>query len=129
MSLPNTPRSDAIELQVDYKKMNTFFADYTKNISKGGTFIKTGRPLQVGTQFLFKLAIPMLEEKVTLKGEVIWVRSADEAAGKSGPEGEPGMGIRFLYKDTAERRDFESSVEALMKESLGEHIFQHLLHR
>jgi type IV pilus assembly protein PilZ len=30
-----------IELKVDYKKMNSFFADYTKNISKGGTFIKT----------------------------------------------------------------------------------------
>ena len=30
-----------IELKVEYKKMNTFFSDYTKNISKGGTFIKT----------------------------------------------------------------------------------------
>src|SRR5690348_1888069 len=29
-----------IELKVEYKKLNSFFADYTKNISKGGTFIK-----------------------------------------------------------------------------------------
>ena len=29
----------AIELKVEYKRLNSFFADYTKNISKGGTFI------------------------------------------------------------------------------------------
>ena len=34
-----------IELEVDYKKLNSFFADYTKNISKGGTFIKTRKAL------------------------------------------------------------------------------------
>ena len=44
-----------IELKVEYRKLNTFFADYTKNICKGGTFIRTKRPLSVGTKFLFKL--------------------------------------------------------------------------
>src|SRR5512137_2613256 len=33
----------AVELQVAYEKLNAFFADYTKNISKGGTFIPTRR--------------------------------------------------------------------------------------
>ena len=47
-----------IELKVEYKRLNTFFADYTKNISRGGTFIKTARPLPIGTEFLFKLFIP-----------------------------------------------------------------------
>ena len=41
-----------IELKVDYKKLNSFFADYTKNISKGGTFIKTKKPLPIGTRLL-----------------------------------------------------------------------------
>ena len=49
------PARAPIELKVDYKKLNTFIADYTKNISKGGTFIKTDRPLKVGTEFVFKL--------------------------------------------------------------------------
>src|SRR5499427_590038 len=47
-----------IELKVEYKKLNTFFADYTKNISKGGTFIRTPRPLDVGTVFVFRLTVP-----------------------------------------------------------------------
>ena len=53
-----------IELRVEYKKMNTFFSDYTKNISKGGTFIKTDKPLKVGTEFLFQLSIPALSAAV-----------------------------------------------------------------
>ena len=61
-----------IRLRVDYERMNAFFADYTKNISKGGTFIKTARPLPVGTRFLFALAVPALSEPVTLDGEVTW---------------------------------------------------------
>jgi hypothetical protein len=40
-----------IELKVEYKRLNTFFYDYTKNISKGGTFIKTDKPLDIGTVF------------------------------------------------------------------------------
>ena len=42
-----------IALRVDYKRLNSFFADYTKNISRGGTFIRTDRPLQLGTEFVF----------------------------------------------------------------------------
>src|SRR5438874_12286520 len=82
-----------IRLRVDYERMNACFADYTKNISKGGTFIKTARPLPVGTRFLFALAVPALSEPVTLDGEVTWVLAAEEA--RAGEE--PGMGIRFLF--------------------------------
>ena len=59
-----------IELKVEYKRLNTFFADYTKNISRGGTFIKTARPLPIGTEFLFKLFIPGRAEPLTIHGEV-----------------------------------------------------------
>src|SRR3954470_14758169 len=91
-----------IELKVDYKKLNSFFADYTKNISKGGTFIKTKKPLPIGTRFLFKLTIPHREDAFELLGEVVW---------SSGEGEEPGMGIRFIYTDDSQRADFESVVE------------------
>src|ERR1041385_6980995 len=51
-----------IELKVEYKRLNTFFADYTKNISKGGTFIGTDKPLDIGTELVFALSIPPLRE-------------------------------------------------------------------
>ena len=52
-----------IELKVEYKRLNTFFADYTKNISKGGTFIRTDKPLDPGTEFVFALVIPLLQSR------------------------------------------------------------------
>lgn len=116
-----------IELKVEYKKMNTFFADYTKNISKGGTFIKTERPLPVGTAFLFRLVIPAISEPVEIKGTVIWINAEDERAH---PEIEDlGMGIRFIYNDESQRRDFEQMVEKMMRESLGDLLFNRLMGR
>ena len=116
-----------IELKVEYKKMNTFFADYTKNISKGGTFIKTDKPLPMGTEFLFRLIIPKIENPVEIRGEVIWI---NEEGNVARPEvKEMGMGIRFIYRDDGQRDGFESMVEGLMKGSLGEHLYRKLLNK
>jgi type IV pilus assembly protein PilZ len=114
-----------IRLRVDYERMNAFFADYTKNISKGGTFIKTSRPLPVGTRFLFALAVPALSEPVTLDGEVTWVMEAAQA--RAGEE--PGMGIRFVFASDEQRSEFESLVERMMEESLGRYVMEGLLQR
>jgi type IV pilus assembly protein PilZ len=109
-----------IELKVDYKKLNSFFADYTKNISKGGTFIKTKKPLPIGTRFLFKLTVPQREAPFELLGEVVWSKSDGE---------EPGMGIRFIYSGDRQRVDFESVVERLMSDSLGSDLTEKLLNK
>lgn len=114
-----------IELKVEYKKMNTFFADYTKNISKGGTFIKTEKPLAVGTEFLFRLSLPKMENPFELRGSVVWTNQLEE---KQRPEfDELGMGIRFVFSTEAEREGFEKQVEKLMVESLGPILFERLI--
>lgn len=109
-----------IELKVDYKKMNSFFADYTKNISKGGTFIKTKKPLAIGTRFLFKLTIPQRPDPFELLGEVVWSKGDGE---------EPGMGIRFIYSTEEQRALFEGVVEKLMADSLGPDLTRKLLNK
>ena len=115
-----------VRLRVDYERMNSFFSDYTRNISKGGTFIKTARPLPIGTRFLFALVVPALSEPVQLDGKVTWILPAEAAV----PRGEdPGMGIRFLFRDAQARRDFEELVERMMEESLGFDVAQGLLQR
>ncbi len=107
-----------IELKVDYKKLNSFFADYTKNISKGGTFIKTKKPLSIGTKFLFKLTVPQRAEPFELLGEVVWSKADGD---------EPGMGIRFIYNSDSQRAEFEAVVEKLMADSLGPALTEKLL--
>jgi type IV pilus assembly protein PilZ len=114
-----------IELKVEYKRLNTFFADYTKNISRGGTFIGTAKPLPIGTEFVFALDVPMMSEPLKLRGRVIWTTSTDDAT-KANPA---GMGIEFQYNDDAERNEKEGTVERLMSEELGEHLATKLLGR
>jgi type IV pilus assembly protein PilZ len=113
----------AITLRVDYKRMNTFFADYAKNISKGGTFIRTSKPLDIGTEFVFVLSIPGQTEHLQLRGEVMWTVEESQAN-----EDRPaGMGIRFRFAEEAERRQLEHFVGALMSEKLGGHVASKLL--
>ena len=115
----------AIELKVEYKRLNTFFADYTKNISKGGTFIRTDKPLDIGTEFVFALTIPQLSEPMRLRGRVIWTTLLEQATEDS----PAGMGIRFQYSNDQERRATEGIVEKLMTDELGEHLSTKLLGR
>jgi type IV pilus assembly protein PilZ len=112
-----------IELRVEYKRLNTFFADYTKNISRGGTFIATERPLDIGTEFIFALDLPTLSEPLRLRGRVMWTTAVDEAS-KANPA---GMGIEFQYVDAAERRSMEKIVEELAVAQLGTHLAKRLL--
>ena len=114
-----------IELKVEYKRLNTFFADYTKNISRGGTFIATQKPLPVGTEFVFALGIPAMSQPLRLQGKVIWTTLPDVAT-TANPA---GMGIEFQYSDEQERRDKEAAVERLLIDELGEHLATKLLGR
>lgn len=117
-----------IELEVSYKRLNAFFSDYTKNISKGGTFIKTDKPLEVGTEFLFKLHVPRLVEPLCIVGEVQWVRTQQDLdAGADADAAVPGMGIRFVYRDEAERTAVERQIEKIMVDSLGQRLYSRLM--
>src|SRR5690242_15009379 len=117
-----------IELRVEYKKLNTFFADYTKNICKGGTFIRTKKPLDVGTIFLFQLSVPTLAQPIEIRGEVKWIKRDGEPPPPGVPEDhEAGMGIRFIYDHPEERQAVEGTVERMMIDSLGPLLYNKLL--
>jgi Tfp pilus assembly protein PilZ len=73
---------------------------------------------------VFVLIIPKLAEPLRLNGEVVWTTDPSRAT-----EDEPaGMGIRFKYVDDQERKQTEDIVEELVKNELGDHISERLLH-
>jgi type IV pilus assembly protein PilZ len=121
--LRRSPRAP-LKLRIDYEQMNTFFADYTKNISKGGIFIKTPRPLEVGSRCQFSVSLPALADPILLEGEVAWILTVEEARKRGG---DAGMGIRFVFADETARRGFEQQVERMMEESLGAEAARGLL--
>ena len=107
-------------LQVSYERLNAFFADYTRNISKGGTFIPSRRSVPLGTEFRFRLVVPGRSEPFELEGVV--VRNATDGE-------EPGVGIQFRWSDDARRREFEQVVESMMTASFGPEVARQLLDR
>jgi type IV pilus assembly protein PilZ len=115
-----------IELKVEYKRLNTFFADYIKNISRGGTFIKTSRPLPVGTEFMFKLFVPGREPPFTIHGEVNRILDGKPAPG-GGEAEEAGMAIRFTYREGDPQAEIARVVDGMMNESLGPRLSARLM--
>jgi type IV pilus assembly protein PilZ len=113
----------AIELKVEYKRLNTFFADYTKNISRGGTFIKTRRPLPIGTEFMFKLFVPGRDHPLTIHGEVQRIVGEAEA----GSADEQGMAIKFVYRQGDPQDEIAAAVGAMMTDSLGPRLYAKLM--
>ena len=142
-SEPSPSRDHArhpIQLKVEYKRLNAFFADYTRNISKGGTFIKTDKPLGVGTEFVFELHVPRVDEPLCITGRVQWVLTQEDldadpegthgqARGQGWPRASraPGMGIHFVYRDAAERAEIERHIEKIMVDSLGQRLYSRLM--
>jgi type IV pilus assembly protein PilZ len=114
-----------IELKVEYQRLNAFFADYTKNISKGGTFIATENPLPIDTEFVFLLYVPNQKEPMRIAGRVKWIQTPDDVVGKRGQS--PGMGIRFIYENAGEEELIARAVEQLMIESLGPRLSAKLM--
>jgi uncharacterized protein (TIGR02266 family) len=93
-----------LTLKVDYPSVEGFLRDYTINISRGGTMLRTNRHLQVGDWVELVLSFPGLLEAISLKGEVRWVRL-------EGIE-EQTVGVAFdLVDDT--RAQLEGLVQAL----------------
>ena len=116
---------ESIELVVRYQRMNTFFADYVKNISRGGTFVATDEPLARDTEFTFLLAVPGLSEPLSLRAKVMWT-TQPETATKIHPA---GMGIRFQFRDAAEQAKTEALIETLLIDNLGHRHAERLLRR
>ena len=69
----------------------TFFG-YAKNVSRGGLFIATVKPRELGEEFLIEWTLPT-KPKYTIRCrcEVVWKQHFQRKGAN-----EPGMGLRFL---------------------------------
>jgi uncharacterized protein (TIGR02266 family) len=81
-----------LTLKVEYPSLEGFLHDYTVNISRGGTMVRTHRELDEGDPVKLVLSFPGLLEPISLPGEVRWVREEEE-------EGEQTAGVAFVFSD------------------------------
>ncbi len=99
------------EIPVAYRSVGSFLTDWATNISRGGLFINTRKPLPVGTAVKILVQLPGASFPHELGGRVTRVTEYDNRANMV-----PGMGVEFTDMDDAQRREIESFVDRLRKQ-------------
>ena len=99
------------EIPVAYRSVGSFLSDWATNISHGGLFINTRKPLPVGTEVKILVQLPGAAFPYRLSGRVTHVTEYDNHANMV-----PGMGVEFTDVDDAKRRELEAFVERLRRE-------------
>lgn len=78
-------------LRISYKKSSTFVGEYRRNLQRGGTFIKTKKPLDVGRDCILHLTVPGLDQPIEVRGSVVWSSKGQQL----NPGQDEGMGIKY----------------------------------
>ncbi len=109
----NQRRADRLhhELLVAYRTVDGFITDWAVNISKGGIFINTRKPLAVGTLVRLIISLPDAAFPFDLTGRVTRVHEYDNSTNLV-----PGMGLEFVDVDEDKRIRIERFVDRLRKE-------------
>lgn len=99
------------ELLVAYRTVDGFITDWAVNISRGGIFINTRKPLAVGSLVRLIVSLPDTAFPFDLTGRVARVNDFDN------PDNQvPGMGIEFVDVDEDKKSRIERFVERLRQE-------------
>jgi len=97
-----------VNIEVQYSTEQSFAVDWISNISRGGFFIKTEKPLSPGTRLKITFTLPDKQIPITVEGVVRW--KADPGAD---PRLIPGMGVEITKISEKDRKyldDFVSSI-------------------
>jgi len=93
-----------------FDRFSGFISEFSSNVSQGGMFIRTRTAEPVGTVLDFGFRLGDDYELIHGRGEVVWVRTREEA-----PERPAGMGIRFLELSAGSRELIRKMVDAYVQ--------------
>jgi type IV pilus assembly protein PilZ len=75
-----------VALKVAYRSTGDLQKDLVTDLSPGGLFVRTSKPLPIGTEVDLEVTIEDSDTPMHVRGRVVWLRQ------RHGPE---GMGIQF----------------------------------
>lgn len=81
------------KVEVIFENEGEILQQLTQNISKGGLFVSTDKPIPKGTMVNLRIVIPHIMEDIQAQGEVAFTLDLNEAQQRMHP---PGMGIKFV---------------------------------
>lgn len=105
-----------VRVLVDFESPDTYLYDYSNNLSEGGIFIETEKPLSVGSPLTLRFTLPGVDRVFEAKGGVVWVNDTSEGKQKRVPEMGVGMGIQFNEIDDTDRKFIREYVEKSQKD-------------
>lgn len=82
------PRVAAV-LEVKYRNAGQFLVSYCTNLSRGGLFVTTAEPAEVGSVITLAMGVPGMPSTTSLSARVRWVREIPDETGPA------GMGLSF----------------------------------
>lgn len=80
-----------VKIKVDFTSDDAVRSAFSLNISAGGIYLATSKPLPSGDTVVLQLYLPSLDGPVEVLGEVVWSNAHPDGRNDF-PE---GMGIRF----------------------------------
>ncbi len=99
-------------VEVDLFNENTFFTGFTENISRGGLFIATSAPYELGSRLSIRLSLmggaPREHEVV-----VRWIRPAGTPGGLPA-----GMGVQFETLEGEAHEALQTFIDDSVKDTL-----------
>ena len=104
MSLPAQRLATTPDVIVDTADDETFLFAYVANLHELGVFVRTERPLPIGT----RVRVGFSSDALLLPGEVVWINPV-----RNGDNPNPGMGVRFVGLDLEDRDHVVSMVRAI----------------
>lgn len=106
----------ALRMKVRYREVDTFISKYATNISRGGLFLSTAKPVAVGTELRFEIQLATGAPVVSGRGVVRWVRPFDPAR----PRAPHGMGVAFTELSDESRALLDDIVAERRRQGLGD---------
>ncbi|HEY7723693.1 MAG TPA: TIGR02266 family protein [Anaeromyxobacteraceae bacterium] len=99
------------EIPVAYRTVGSFLTDWATNISQGGIFINTRKPMPVGTDVKIIIQLPDAAFPFDIAGRVKRVEPVGNPANAA-----PGMAVEFTELDGAKRDKIETFVQKLRRD-------------
>ncbi len=98
-----------VQIQIQYRSADGFFQDYIRNLSLGGIFIETEKPLPKNTKLKVEFCLPEIADPITADGIVVHTLRAGK---KTQDNSVSGMGIRFSELASSSKQVLESYLQS-----------------
>jgi uncharacterized protein (TIGR02266 family) len=99
----------AVDLQVDCSTWGAFYSNRVTNLSRGGLFIRSDRPLPVSSEVDLTLTLSGNATRIQARGRVIWNYDIQRSSGRL----VPGMGIKLVDMAPDDHRRLLEYLESL----------------